>query len=57
MSTPQRIQDAIGRVCDQSSFIQELLVDALDWPVREQIQELDEISYGWTAEELRAGRT
>ena len=54
MPTPQKIQDAIGGVHDQKSFVQELLVDTLGWPIRGDVESLEDVSYPWTAAELRA---
>lgn len=54
MPTPEQIQQAINKIGDQSSFIHELLVDALGWPIQEEIEDLDEIAFEWTAEELNA---
>jgi len=52
MPTAEQIQQAINKIGDQPSFIQELLVDALGWPIQEEIEDIDEIAYEWTAEEL-----
>jgi hypothetical protein len=54
MIDPRRIEDALGRVNDQESFLQVLLAETLDWPLREQTKEVEDASFGWTAEELRA---
>ena len=54
MSTPQQIQDALLRVHNQQSFIQELLHNTLGWPIPEQIDDLDEIAFQWTQDDLGA---
>jgi hypothetical protein len=54
MVQPAAIERAITKVNDQATFISELLDQALGWPVSEGIEELDELSYGWTPDELRA---
>lgn len=54
MPAPEQIQQAINKIGDQPSFIQELLVDALGWPIQEEIEDLNEIAFEWTAEELNA---
>src|SRR5688572_11545704 len=53
MATPQQIENALARVRDQRSFVQELLVGALEWPIGDKVQSLDDISYGWSEAELR----
>jgi hypothetical protein len=53
MTTPQRIESALKNVHDQRSFLKELLVGALEWPVGDRIEDLGEISYNWSAAELR----
>ena len=54
MPTPQQIEQAITRVRDEKSFIRELLQGALNWPVPEAVTTLEDISYDWSKEELRA---
>ena len=54
MTTPQRIEDAVKLVRDQGSFIQQLLVNALEWPVIEEAKQVEDISFGWTTQELHA---
>lgn len=53
MVDARKIEQAIRRVKDQSSFIQELLIDALEWPIDEQTEQVEDISYEWSADELR----
>lgn len=49
-----KIEKAVGRVRNQASFIQELLVDALEWPIADDVASLEEIAYLWTEDELGA---
>ena len=53
-TSPHRIQQALERVRDQRTFLQELLIDALNWEVPEAAESVDEISFGWSQAELRA---
>lgn len=54
MPTPQQIEQALKKVRDQSTFVQELLVGALGWEIPDGIQKVEDISFGWTTAELRA---
>ena len=45
--TPQRLRDALNRVTDQTSFIQELLIDALDWEIPTKAERIKELGYEW----------
>ena len=54
MTTPQQIEQAIAKTKDEKSFIRELLQGALNWPVPESLETLEDISYDWSKEELRA---
>ncbi|MGP1347125.1 MAG: Eco57I restriction-modification methylase domain-containing protein [Phycisphaerales bacterium] len=54
MIDPAQIESALRRVNNQSSFVQELLIDALGWPIDEAAQEIGDIAYEWTEDELRA---
>ncbi len=53
-TSPHRIQQALERVRDQQTFLQELLIDALNWEVPEKAETVEEISYGWSHAELHA---
>lgn len=57
MSNPQqlnaRIQQALLRSADQESFFRILLGETLRWPAGDAKQ-IEEISYTWSAEDLRA---
>lgn len=48
------IEASIRDARDQDSFVQRVLIDALQWPVDEDIEDLDDLTYDWTAEDLRA---
>lgn len=50
----RKIETAVRRVTDQDSLIQGLLVEALGWPIDFDSTEVEEISLGWSADELRA---
>ena len=54
MADPKKIENAIRRVRNQKSFIQELLIDALGWDIDQRAEEVEDISFEWSAEELRA---
>lgn len=54
MIDPAQIESALQRVNDQTSFVQELLIDALGWPIDDTAQEIGDIAYEWTEDELRA---
>lgn len=54
MASAQQIEQALGRVKDQKSLLQELLSGALEWRIPEKAIQVSELGYGWTAEELRA---
>jgi hypothetical protein len=48
-----KIQAALAKVRGQDSLLKLLLNDALGWPVGEA-QSVDDVSYSWSAEDLRA---
>jgi hypothetical protein len=50
----KQIETALSQVHDQPSFISRLLMDALGWPVTAGTTSIEDISYGWTLEELDA---
>jgi hypothetical protein len=46
---PEKIFDALKRVNNQATFIQELLAVTLNWPILDHgIVEVDAITYGWS---------
>ncbi len=54
MPTPAQIETALGKITDQASFIKTLLVDTLGWPIDPKAQDVEDITYAWSKEELRA---
>ena len=52
MPTATQIQEAIESINDQQSFIQKLLRDTLDWPINLEFEDIEDITYEWTDEEL-----
>ncbi|MGO8751320.1 MAG: DNA methyltransferase [Thermoguttaceae bacterium] len=54
MADPQKIENAIRCVRNQKSFIQELLIDALGWDIDEHAEDVEDITFEWSADELRA---
>src|SRR5438552_18793125 len=54
MPAPTDIEKAVQRVADQETFVRDLLADTLEWPIPERIEDLHELGYGWTPEDLRA---
>ena len=52
MTNPIDIRHAIQNVDDQSSFIRRFLVDALEWPIEDDIEDLGPIAYDWDPAEL-----
>lgn len=53
MLAPEKIEAAIKSVNDQTSFIQNLLIDTLGWPIDDAAQVIGDIAYEWSEEELR----
>lgn len=54
MTTPKQIFDAIGDVKDQKGFVCRLLRDTLGWPIPDGLDDLGDISFKWSADELKA---
>ncbi|MBI5756884.1 MAG: Eco57I restriction-modification methylase domain-containing protein, partial [Planctomycetales bacterium] len=54
LASPHQVEQALLKVRDQASFIQRLLIDTLNWSVREDVERIEDISFGWTQAELRA---
>ncbi|HEY7154293.1 MAG TPA: DNA methyltransferase [Gemmataceae bacterium] len=54
MVAAKTIHEALTRVTDQRSFLQELLVGALEWEIPDGVERIDDISLPWSQEELRA---
>jgi hypothetical protein len=53
---PRHVEAALSKVTDESSFIQQVLIDLLDWPIDEGVNTVEEITYDWTKDELRAAK-
>src|SRR5262249_2759597 len=51
---PRKIESALAEVTNEASFIQDLLIDLLDWPIDTKVKAFEEIAYDWTKDELRA---
>ena len=54
MPRPEQIQQAIRNVTDQRSFIDGLLHQTLNWPIDLDFENIGDISYEWTDDELNA---
>ena len=54
MVTAQKIEQAVSGVKDRTSLLQGLLADTLHWPIPEDVEQLDDLGYGWTEEDLHA---
>lgn len=52
MPTAEQIQQAIREVTDQRSFIERLLRETLNWPINLDFENIEDITYEWTDEEL-----
>jgi hypothetical protein len=54
MVAPTDIERALNRVTDRTTLVRELLAETLEWPIPDEIEDLHELGYGWTPEDLRA---
>ena len=54
MPTSEQIKETVEAINDQQSFIQNLLIDTLGWQIPVEVKEIEDISFGWTQEELGA---
>ncbi|KKN15720.1 hypothetical protein LCGC14_0983100 [marine sediment metagenome] len=54
MSVAEDIQNAIGNVTDQESFIQRLLIDTLHWELDPDALDIEDTAYEYTADELNS---
>lgn len=54
MPTPLEIQQAIESVTDQETFIQKLLIATLEWQIPGSIEDIEDITYKWEQDDLRA---
>lgn len=48
------IETAIRETRDQKTFIQRLLIDALEWEIDERATDIEDISFDWSTTDLRA---
>lgn len=48
------IETAIAAARDQKTFIQRLLIDALQWELDDRATDIEDISFDWSATDLRA---
>lgn len=54
MASPQEIYEVIQSVRNQADFVQKLLRDTLGWPIPENVQDISDIGFEWTEEDLNA---
>lgn len=54
MTDARKIEKAVRHVDSQASFIQDLLIDALGWEIDEGTDDVEDISFEWSGEEVRA---
>ncbi|HEY3318968.1 MAG TPA: N-6 DNA methylase [Planctomycetota bacterium] len=54
MVAPRELQDALGRIRDQGTFLCEFLAGLLHWPLAEGVKRIEDIGYKWSADELQA---
>jgi hypothetical protein len=54
MPTAEQIQRAIQQVKDQRTLIQVLLQGTLGWKIPQDVGEVEEIAYAWSADDLHA---
>jgi len=54
MATPQQIEAAINKVQDPKSFIKSLLKETLNWQIPDDVENIEDMSYIWPADDLRA---
>jgi hypothetical protein len=52
MVAPKEIEKAIASVADQKSFVQGFLAGTLGWQIPKGVEQIDDIAYGWTSEDL-----
>jgi len=53
MPTAEQIHEAIRNVTDQSCFINGLLRDTLNWQIPDGIENIEDMAYVWSADDLR----
>lgn len=47
VATPEQIRDALDRTTDQTSFIQKLLVETLEWNIPAEATSIEKLGYDW----------
>ena len=53
MPTPHDLEIALQATRDRGSFLKNLLIDALEWPVPDHVESPEEIAFSWSAADLR----
>ena len=53
MPTPHDLELALQATRDRSSFLKNLLIDALEWPIPDHVESPEDIAYTWSAADLR----
>src|SRR6266571_501440 len=51
---PETIQAALGRVHDETTFIDELLAVTLNWKIPDRVTAINEITYEWPKDDRNA---
>src|SRR5262245_34792625 len=50
----KHVEAALSKATDESSFIKNVLIDLLDWPIDPGVGTVEEITYDWNKDELKA---
>lgn len=51
--TVEEIRNAVANIRTQSDFIQNLLIDTLEWQIPADVERIEDISFEWTQQDLR----
>jgi type I restriction-modification system DNA methylase subunit len=51
--TVEKIRNAVANIRTQSDFIQNLLIDTLEWQIPADVERIEDISFEWTQQDLR----
>lgn len=51
---PKKVEAALSQVTDESSFIQNVLIDLLDWKIDPSVKSVESIAYDWSHDDLKA---
>lgn len=51
---PRQIETALTQVTNETSFIQKVLIDLLEWPIDPAVESVESIAYDWSKEDLNA---